>query len=104
MVNYVQLGMMIAEAKEGCAKLDEMAQRYEADHFSAAFQALLGGDRYARNLSLENVKKTPEMLIDAKIELWFKIGEKYGWSREAMEQHLPEDLRYGRYRRGFIKP
>ena len=73
---------MKAEFEEGRDEINRRCREFQDDHMAAAFQALLDGDTYGRDLSLENVKKAPEMRKAAIEELWFRIGEKYGISRE----------------------
>ena len=95
MIDYVTLGKMKAEFEAVCARIDQKAAEAQQSVMSDAMQAILAGqyqerDRLLKKVGHQGDGTVSEATQKAKMEAWFRIGEKYGITRETATSWLRE--------------
>lgn len=88
MLDYVTLGMMKAEFEEACRAIDARADSAEKDTLRGAWDALLDGDTAQRDRVLGKHGDITDARNKAKMEAWFRIGERHGISRDQAGEYL----------------
>ena len=91
MIDFIKLGMMVAEFRDACSAIDRRAAEVGKDRLSSAFQALLTGDTVGRDRHCDMATKVDETARRAKTEAWLRVGEKYGLDRETAERLLKDN-------------
>lgn len=91
MINYVKLGMMMAEWRDACRAIDARASEAFRQSLQSGFQAILAGDALGRDRHCATAERVSEAQQRAKLEAGLRIGEKYGFDRDdvlmAMRKH-----------------
>lgn len=85
MTDYIVLGMMKAEFEAACAAIDERADAATQDSVRSAFASLMAGDLEGRDKGCDLAGRALDAKARAKKEAWYRIGEKYGISREQAD-------------------
>lgn len=88
MLNYAMLGMMKAEFEEACRAIDMRADDAERGILKGAWGALLDGDTAEQDRVLGKHGSVTDARNKAKMEAWFRIGEKHSISREDAAGYL----------------
>ena len=81
-MDWVKFGMMKAEFEEACAAIDQRAADVALNCLRSGFAALLGGDVEKRDRICQSADTIPGAVDAAKMEAWYRIGEKHGLSRD----------------------